>query len=100
MRTELTEAEARLSFLLRDNRCGLKFRRQVPIGTAIVDFVCFDRKLIVEVDGGQHADNAGDHRRDADLNRRGFTVLRFWNHDVLADTTPVLESIRRAAFTT
>ncbi len=95
MRTDATEAEARLWFLLRDNRLGAKFRRQVPIGTAIVAFVCFDQKLVVEVDGSQHLDNPDDQRRDAGLKYRGFRVLRFWNNDVLADADAVLESIRR-----
>ncbi len=100
MRSDATEAETRLWFLLRDNRFGMKFRRQVPVGTAIVDFVCFGQKLVVEVEGSQHLDNPDDQRRDADLKRRGFRVLRFWNNDVLADADAVLESIRRATIKT
>ncbi len=95
MRRESTEAEVRLWVYLRDGRLdGLKFRRQVPIGRYIVDFVCFGRRLIVEVDGGQHADNAHDRARDADLRARGFRVLRFWNTEALSNTEGVLEAIR------
>jgi very-short-patch-repair endonuclease len=90
--------EARLWFLLRDGRLdGLKFRRQVPIGSAIVDFVCFDRNLIVEADGSQHLASPEHQSRDAELRRRGFRVLRFWNNDVLADSDAVMETIRRVA---
>jgi very-short-patch-repair endonuclease len=79
---------------LRDRRlAGFKFVRQEAIGPYIVDFVCRDRKLIVEVDGGQHADNPRDRKRDADLAVEGYCVLRFWNSDVLRNTSGVLESI-------
>lgn len=98
MRKEPTDAEARLWYHLRSGRLtGLKFRRQVPIGAAIADFVCFDQKLIVEIDGSQHLDNVQDKARDLELGRRGFTILRFWNNDVLADTDAVLERILKAA---
>jgi very-short-patch-repair endonuclease len=98
MRSVATDAEMRLWYRLRDGRFGgLKFRRQVPIGGAIVDFACFEHHLVVEVDGGQHADSAEDRRRDDELGRRGFSVLRFWNNDVLADTDAVLAAIRDAA---
>src|SRR5947209_7414051 len=72
---------------------GHKFKRQVPVGPYIVDFACLGRKLVIEVDGGQHADNARDVRRDAYLRREGFRVLRFWNNDILQDTRGVLEVI-------
>jgi very-short-patch-repair endonuclease len=73
---------------------GLKFRRQQPIGDYIVDFVCFERKLIVEVDGSQHLDViARDDARTAWLESLGFTVLRFWNDDVLRDTGGVVREI-------
>ncbi len=95
MRVEATDAEGRMWARLRDGRLdGLKFRRQVPIGNAIVDFICYERRLIVEVDGGQHGDTA-DAGRDAVLQRRGFIVLRFWNHDVLKNTDEVLDVSRR-----
>jgi len=57
----------------------------VPIGNAIVDFVCFERHLVIELDGGQHAQSSYDARRDNDLRRRGFRVLRFWNETVMQD---------------
>src|SRR5690349_8314562 len=84
MRKNATNAERRMWSRLRDGRLdGLKFRRQAPIGRAIADFVCYEHKLIVEVDGGQHSGSARDIVRDAELNRRGFRVLRFWNIDVM-----------------
>ena len=75
---------------------GLKFRRQQPIGDCIVDFVCFERKLIVEVDGSQHLDAiARDDARTAWLESIGFTVLRFWNDEVLRDAGYVTQEISR-----
>jgi very-short-patch-repair endonuclease len=73
----------------------LKFRRQRPLGRYIVDFVCLERGLIVELDGGQHAEQlAYDHQREAWLLGQGFVVLRFWNHEVLLQTEAVLERMR------
>jgi very-short-patch-repair endonuclease len=71
----------------------VKFRRQVPIGNWIVDFVAFDHHLIIEVDGGQHNESDRDKQRDADLAARGFRMVRFWNSDVLARSQSVLEQI-------
>lgn len=94
MRREPTDAERRMWRLLRDRRLGsFKFRRQEQLGRYIVDFVCFDRKLIVEVDGSQHADNAYDAERDAWLRSRGFDVLRFWNNDVVTNSSGVQSMI-------
>jgi very-short-patch-repair endonuclease len=94
MRKESTIAERRMWARLRNGQLnGLKFRRQVPIGNAIADFVCYEHKLIVEVDGGQHSENAHDRLRDAELTRRGFRVLRFWNIDVMRNTHGVLDTI-------
>jgi very-short-patch-repair endonuclease len=70
--------------------------RQEPIGTYIVDFVCRERRLVVEVDGGQHADNARDVARDKWLADHGYRVLRFWNNDVLKNMDGVLETIAMA----
>jgi very-short-patch-repair endonuclease len=76
---------------------GIKFRRQQPIGHFIVDFVSLETKIVIELDGGQHADNAiADIERDAFLSQQGFTVLRFWNNDVLDNLDGVLEAIRIA----
>jgi len=90
MRRAATEAEDRLWQELRSRRLdGIKFRRQYPIGHAIADLVCLKSRLIVEIDGTQHAENAYDGKRDADLRARGFRVLRFWNDDVLRDLNSV-----------
>jgi very-short-patch-repair endonuclease len=80
LRREMTDAERRLWAMLRGSQLeGAKFRRQVPIGRYIADFACFKSKLIVELDGSQHADSAYDAERDAWLEAQGFRVLRFWN---------------------
>ncbi len=98
MRREPTEAEAKLWSMLRGQRlCGLKFKRQEQLGDYIVDFVCFSERLIVEADGGQHAENAGDAVRDAWLKAQGFRVLRFWNHDVLGNPDGVARVIAESA---
>lgn len=84
MRREPTLCERKLWFLLRDRRLQhLKFRRQVPLGRYIVDFACFDPKIVVEADGGQHAENRHDLVRDRWLAEQGFIVLRCWNADIL-----------------
>lgn len=75
---------------------GVKFRRQQPIGEFIVDFVCFKKKLIIELDGGQHARaREVDHERDNKLTEEGYTVLRFWNSEVVENLDGILEVIRR-----
>jgi len=90
----MTDAEQRLWYRLRGHRFdSVKFKRQVPIGPYIVDFVCLNRRLVQEIDGGQHADNERDRRRDQWLQEQGFHVLRFWNNDVLKHTNSVLEVI-------
>ena len=97
LRGEPTDAESRLWSKLRAGRlAGAKFRRQQPIGRFVVDFVCQDRRLIVEADGGQHADNEADKRRTAYLESKGYRLLRFWNNDILADTDAVLLAILEA----
>ncbi len=98
LRKEQTDAESTLWRLLRDRRiAGAKFRRQHPIPPYVVDFYCHEANLVVEVDGGQHAEQRrGDERRTAFLERRGLRVLRFWNHEVLQETDAVLEHIWQA----
>lgn len=98
LRTHQTDAEARLWYHLRAHRfMGLKFKRQKPVGRYIADFVCCERRLIVELDGGQHAEQAAyDRQRDAWLRGQGYAVLRFWNHDVMQEMDAVLERIRCA----
>ena len=93
LRNNLTEAEKYLWYVLRANNLGVKFRRQAIIGRSIVDFVCFEKKLVVEVDGGQHAGNQNDQVRDQWLNGQGFKVLRFWNDDVIKNREGVLQRI-------
>jgi len=83
MRNEPTEAERKLWLLLRDRRfSGFKFRRQVQIGRYIVDFACPAKRVIVEADGGQHAENGYDAERDAWLTAQGFRIRRFWNAEI------------------
>jgi very-short-patch-repair endonuclease len=98
LRQNMTEAEARLWCLLRAHRFqGYKFKRQKPIGPYIVDFVCMQHRVIIEVDGGQHQDRREyDQERDAWLRRRGYAVLRFWNHEVMGNLEGVLEAILQA----
>src|SRR5437762_5339600 len=72
---------------------GLRFRRQVPLGPYIVDFLCARQRLIIEVDGGQHAGATVDRTRTAWLDGRGFRILRFWNNDVLGNLDGVIEAI-------
>jgi very-short-patch-repair endonuclease len=94
LRRQATDAETRLWFALRDRRLGgFKFVRQEAIGPYIVDFVCREKKLIIEVDGGQHAENARDRVRDDALTAAGYRVLRFWNSDALSNTDGVLCTI-------
>lgn len=82
---------------LRDRRlAGFKFVRQEAIESFVVDFACRDRRLIVEVDGGQHSENPKDLLRDRQLADAGYRVLRFWNNDVLANKSGVLETIFEA----
>ena len=98
LRKNLTEAEQRLwQQLKRRQIATVKFRRQQPIGPFIVDFVCFEHRLIVEVDGGQHAQQVPyDEKRSRWLEAQGYRVLRFWNNDVLANTEAVAQSILEA----
>jgi very-short-patch-repair endonuclease len=94
LRAESTEAEKKLWRRLRDRRFGgAKFVRQAPIGPYYADFACGACKLVVEVDGSQHADSAYDEKRDAILNALGCRVLRFWNADVLGSIDDVCETI-------
>jgi len=94
LRKQSTDTKIHLWYYLRANRLGYKFKRQVPIGNYIVDFVCLEKRLIIELDGGQHSDNQKyDMDRTAWLDERGFEVLRFWNHDVLQQTESVIEII-------
>ena len=93
-----TEAEKILWLRLRGRRvCGAKFRRQEPVGRYIVDFVSFENKLVLEIDGSSHEQADGktnDAQRTAWLNSEGFKVVRFWNREVINDIEGVLGKIR------
>ena len=97
LRRDSTDAELRLWYRLRSRSIlGFKFVRQEPIGPYVVDFVCREQRVIVEVDGGQHADSKRDLARDRWLVEHHYRVLRFWNNDVMANTDGVLETIAAA----
>jgi len=100
MRKALTDAELKLWNCLRAHRLdGLGFRRQLPILGYIVDFACPEHKLIIEIDGSQHADDAATHydqQRTETLQQNGWTVIRFWNDDVLHQTDDVCLNILRS----
>jgi very-short-patch-repair endonuclease len=92
LRQSSTRAETKLWRLLRARQFEhAKFRRQVSIGTYFADFLSYELKLVIEVDGGQHADSGSDQRRDAWLVANGYPVLRFWNNDVLGNIDGVAE---------
>ena len=97
LRAAATDAETLLWQRLRSRQlAGYKFRRQHPMGPYFADFACIEARLVVELDGGQHATPEGllsDQRRSEALAAQGYVVLRFWNHDVLQQTDVVLESI-------
>ena len=95
LRRNMTDAERLLWKHLRAHRFQhFKFRRQQPIGPFIVDFVCFELRLVIELDGGQHSEQEKeDGSRTAFLNGEGFRVIRFWNDQVLKETESVLEAI-------
>jgi very-short-patch-repair endonuclease len=97
LRRNQTDAERVIWFRLRDRRLnGLKFKRQVPVDKYVVDFLCTEARLIIELDGGQHA-TRDESNRTAILESMGYLVLRFWNNDVLSNTDGVLEEILNAA---
>ena len=97
LRNNSTDAERLLWRYLRNRQLeGVKFRRQQPIEAYIVDFVSFDKRIVIELDGGQHAENMEhDEKRNACLRANGFFVLRFWNNEVIENTKGVLEVIRQ-----
>ena len=94
MRREPTAAELKFWYQVRNRRLeGFKFKRQVPIGNYIADFVCTERRIIVEIDGGQHSASERDAIRDAYLKSHGYRVMRFWNADVLTNMEGVIDMI-------
>ncbi|RJF88656.1 endonuclease domain-containing protein [Oleomonas cavernae] len=96
LRRDATEAEKRLWRALLEANLIWKFRRQHPIGPYFVDFACPKRRLVIELDGGQHALSvAADASRTAVIARHGYRVIRFWNNEVMTNLTGVIEEIRR-----
>ena len=94
LRKRSTNAEKLLWKHLRQKQIeGLKFRRQQAIDNYIVDFVCFENRLVIEIDGGQHSEEK-DKERDSYLKKQGFRVIRFWNNEVLNNVQGVLEVIK------
>lgn len=95
LRQDATEAEKILWYHLRAKQLdNLKFRRQQPIGNYIVDFICFEKKLIIEVDGGQHAENyISERKRTKWFHDKEYRIIRFWNNEVLQNCQSVLEEI-------
>ena len=95
LRRDATDAERRLWSNLRAHRLfGWKFKRQQPIGKYVADFVCFEARLVIELDGGQHADaTSADQIRDAWFRTQGFETVRFWNNEVLGNIEGVLARI-------
>lgn len=98
LRRDMTDAEQRLWARLRNRQLlGLKFRRQMVVEGFIADFGCIEARLIIELDGGQHAETVeADRLRTRAIEGAGFLVLRFWNEDMLRDTDGVIEEIMRA----
>lgn len=94
LRRDMTEAEKLFWRKVRNRSLsGHKFRRQVPIGAYIVDFLCLEEKVVVEIDGGQHNENKKDEERDVLLSQLGYCVIRFWNNDVLNNLEGVLSTL-------
>jgi len=94
LRVQGSDAESRLWYHLRNRALGgFKFARQVPVGPYVADLICRERGLIVEVDGGQHDWSTTDAPRTAWLNSQGYSVVRFWNNEVLINTDGVLEAL-------
>ena len=97
LRRNPSDVERIMWRLVRDRRFeGTKFRRQVPIGPFVADFASIEHRVVVELDGGQHADSAYDRRRDDFMRDAGWRVLRFWNNDVMKNREGVLLMLQQA----
>lgn len=96
LRRNMTPEEVLLWNRLRAGQLGVAFRKQQPLGFYFADFVCFEKKLVIELDGSQHAGSEYDAVRDAELTARGFRVLRFWNNEIRDNIEGVLERIKEA----
>lgn len=95
LRNNPTDAERKLWYYLKNSNLGQKFRRQQPIGRYFTDFVCLKKFLIIELDGGQHYGSANDKLRDEYFKKEGFTVLRFWNNEIIENIEGVLIKIKQ-----
>ncbi len=94
LRKNMTNAERKLGYAVRDRRLGdYKFRRQVPVGMYILDIACFEFMLAIEIDGGQHCENQADEKRTHWLEAHGWHVMRFWNNEVLQNIDGVKQTI-------
>jgi very-short-patch-repair endonuclease len=94
LRRQATDAEAAMWQALRSRRfSSIKFRRQFPFQNYILDFVCLERRLVIEIDGSQHAHSQKDREREAVLASEGFQVIRYWNNDVLQRRSAVLDDL-------
>ncbi|WP_394692058.1 endonuclease domain-containing protein [Hyphobacterium sp.] len=96
LRREATHAERKVWNMLRERPLGFKFRRQQPIEGFIADFACYEVKLIIEIDGAQHFENAEDDARTRKLEAAGWTVIRFWNADVQESMDGVYDRVADA----
>jgi len=100
LRQQMTDAELKMWSLLRRGQIdGYRFRKQVPIGPYVVDFACLKKRLIIEIDGGQHStQKAQDDERTRVLEQLGYRVLRFWNNDILTNPDGVLTRLHHAFY--
>ncbi len=89
----MTMAEKKIWYSVRGKQLGVKFRRQQQIGEYVVDFVCFEKKIVIEIDGGEHFESRRDKIRDKWFQKQGYKILRFWNNDVLKNTENVIQTI-------
>ncbi|MDD9900730.1 MAG: endonuclease domain-containing protein [Alphaproteobacteria bacterium] len=93
LRQKSTDAENIIWHHVRNRQMGCKFRRQAPVGRYIVDFMCLELKLVIEIDGGQHCESVHDDARTEFLESLGFRVVRFWNNDVVNNIEGVLSTL-------
>ncbi|MEO0091652.1 MAG: DUF559 domain-containing protein [candidate division WOR-3 bacterium] len=94
LRRNMTDAERKLWSRIRNNQLGTKFKRQEPIGKYIADFVCYEKRIIIELDGSQHINSQRDKIRDDWFAKQGFRVLRYWDNEVLNNIEGVLIDIK------
>ena len=95
LRRRMTPEETLLWRHLRGWGLGVSFRRQEPMGRYVADFVCYERRLVIELDGSQHLNSAADRERDTDMAAHGFQTLRFWNNEIRTNLAGVLERIQQ-----